>query len=408
MKVVKMIFRSEKQKPPEKQQYALNIGLTSPAGRNVVEFLVVGKKEVYSQNKVIELLYGHGAELVSHYGYLDADSKEFILSCCVDATNVDCTLDELLIRLRKLKFVTKAERNAMEGQLFTSFLFPIQVLGLHRAVSIDVDSIAGIDNALRADEPRKIAKPLFDEGRNASLRVYDELKKLERFGNGKNAFDATKDYLRASGWGQINFRTEGEFAFATVIDPPVSGQSNSSVSGVSYLSGLAAGVLERMVGSQMHFRYANYEKDRQLLTLCLGKVELPTVVADPSPIEEPASVANAEMQPETESIAGALIADLRKLSVLEKTIAAAKRGALKVNLMQAAKLSHSEANSLLQDLSKRGLLEIRRDENVGSSVYYATPRGQEFVDLCERLSDMLFETPRARIVRQGTISHEYQ
>src|SRR5487761_981012 len=407
MRVVKMIFRSEKQKPPEKQHYALNIGLTSPAGRNVVEFLVVGKKEVYSQNKVIEFLYGHGAELVSHYGYVDTDSKEFILSCCVDATNVDCTLDELLIRLRKLKFVTKAERNAMEGQLFTSFLFPIQVLGLHRAVSIDVDSMAGIDNALREDEPRKIAKTLFDEGRNASLRVYDELKKLERFGNGKNAFDATKDYLRASGWGQINFRTEGEFAFVTVIDPPVSGGSNSSVSGVSYLSGVAAGVLERMVGSKMHFRYANYEKDRQMLTLCLGKVELQTVVAD-SPAEESVS-AESEVQANSESsIKGSLISDLRNLATLEKTIAAAKRGALKVNLMNAAKLSHSDANSLLEDLSRRGLLEVRKDDNVGTSMYYATPRGEEFVDLCERMNDMLLETPRARIVRQSSIAHNYQ
>ena len=402
-----MIFRSEKEKPVEKHHYPLNIGLTRPADQNVVEFLVVGKKEAHCQNKVIEFLSGHGAELVSHYGYFDENSKEFILSCCVDTTSINCTLDELLIRLRKMKFVTKAERSGMNGQLFTSFLFPIYVLGLHRAVSIEIDSIAAIDDALRSDEPRKISKLLFNEGRNASLKAYDALKNLEKTESAKPVADAIKGYLRASGWGLFSFRIDDEFAFATVIDPPVSGVNKSSISGVSYLSGVAAGVLERMVGSKMHFRYANYEKDRQLLTLCLGKVELQTVVAD-SPAEESVS-AESEVQANSESsIKGSLISDLRNLATLEKTIAAAKRGALKVNLMNAAKLSHSDANSLLEDLSRRGLLEVRKDDNVGTSMYYATPRGEEFVDLCERMNDMLLETPRARIVRQSSIAHNYQ
>ncbi|MGI0084731.1 MAG: hypothetical protein ACREBQ_06580 [Nitrososphaerales archaeon] len=403
-----MIFRSEKEKAPEKHQYALNIGLTRPAGQGVVEFLVVGRKESYSQNKVIEFLSGHGAELVAHYGYLDAQSGDFILSCCVDVSRVDCTLDELLIRLRKMKFVTKAEKSEMKGQLFSSLLFPIQVLGLHRALLIDVDSIASVDEAMRGDEPRKISKILFDEGRNALLKVYDELKNLERLGSGKSAADATKDYLRASGWGLINFRTEGEFAFATVIDPPVSGAGKSSIAGVSYLSGMAAGVLERMVGSKMHFRYSNYEQDRQMMTLCLGKVELQTVVANSSPLEESLPTENANHVPSEGSILSTLISDLRNFSILEKIITAAGRGASKVNLMQAGKLSHSEANSLLQDLTKRGLLEVRKDSNFGTDTYFGTPRGEEFIDLCERITDMLLDAPRARATRHGTIIRGYQ
>ena len=100
-----------------------------------------------------------------------------------------------------------------------------------------------------------------------------------------------------------------------------------------------------------------------------------------------------------------LLRDLRNLATIEKIVVSAKRGALKVSLMNVAKVSHSEANSLLEELQRRGLLEIKKEDRLGTQ-YYSTPRGEDFVDLCQRLSDMLVEAPRARIL--NSVAKNYQ
>jgi predicted transcriptional regulator len=400
-----MIFRSDKVKTPEKNYFPASVGLMRPAEQNVIEFLVIGRKEKDCQNKILEFLAAHGTELISHYGYSNEDASEFILSTTVDCKRIVCSLDELLIRLRKMKFVTRAEKSDLKGQLFSNFLFPIKVLGA-RSVNVETDSLGAIDDALRAEGLGKVSKLLFDEGRNNSIKVYDSLRRLEMSEGAKPVTEAIKGYLRASGWGIFNFRLEGEFAFATISDPPTMGPNDSSISGISYLSGLAAGVIERMIGSKVHFRYGNYEKERQMLTLCMGKLDLPVVTPAVSNVGQVESEEELTPNVPANGLVGDILRDLGSLSVLERILVSAKRGALKVSLMNTAKVSHSEAGSLLEELQKRGLLEARKDEKVGTT-FYSTPRGDDFVDICQRLSDLLVEAPRARI-KSDYISKSYR
>lgn len=397
-----MIFGSSKEKLPEKQHYAMNLGLTEPAQSSVIEFLIVGKNDANSQNRVIDFFSAHGANLVTHHGYADGATQEFVLSCCIDVSKLDCTIDELLIRLRKMKFVKKVERRDMKGQLYTQFLFPTTLLGLHRVASLDVDSIAFIEDGMRDDDPRKISKLFFDEGRGCSLRVGTKLKDLSDSGSYAPLPDLMKSYLMAAGWGMFEFRMDGEFAFVTIAEPPVHG-SGDSVSGVSFISGLAAGAVEKLTGNKMHFRYSNYEKDRKLLTLCLGKSELATVVAGDVRETKAGEESLLEFDSSTTSN---FLSEFRQLITPEKVLKAAKRGSLKVGLMNAAKLSHSDANSLLNELVKKGLLEIRKESNVGMTMYFTTQRGDEFVELCGRINDILLDAPQIRVARHQTLTDE--
>lgn len=89
--------------------YPNNIGMPAPGGANDYEMLIVGNNgKGEGQPKVLEVLINHGARLISVMSYLDASRTTFKMAICADLSNLDCSVDSLQIRLRRLKFVNTA------------------------------------------------------------------------------------------------------------------------------------------------------------------------------------------------------------------------------------------------------------------------------------------------------------
>ncbi|MDA4129825.1 MAG: hypothetical protein OK457_03550, partial [Thaumarchaeota archaeon] len=94
--------------------------------------------------------------------------------------------------------------------------------------------------------------------------------------------------------------------------------------------------------------------------------------------------------------------DLGNLDVVRKILTVSKPGALKVTLMNSAKLTLSEARDYIQKLINSDLLEVKRVTGTDTIIYQTTPKGTDYLDVHERLSSMLEQDfPDTRVLRNA-------
>src|SRR5487761_1686619 len=201
--------------------YPTNIGLLAPGGPNDYELLVVGNnRNGESQPKVLEVLINHGAKLLSMMSYLDASRTTFTMAACADLSNIDCTVDSLQIRIRKLKFVNTALASSMKGLLFSSLPFPLTLLDKYRIVALGSSRMMELVKHLGEAMGTAGRKALTDEGRAFALDIVSEIRNLLPDPSNEALIENAKAFLRATGWGAFNFDIQNRIGRVTVIYPP--------------------------------------------------------------------------------------------------------------------------------------------------------------------------------------------
>ncbi len=99
--------------------------------------------------------------------------------------------------------------------------------------------------------------------------------------------------------------------------------------------------------------------------------------------------------------------DLGDFNVVRTILNVARTGVSRVTLMNAAKITLSEANAYIQNLMKADLLEARRYPGSDNFTYNITSKGLDYLDAHDKLSHMLEEDyPDTRILRSAEIKTE--
>jgi hypothetical protein len=120
-----MLFSKPKPVQKETQYYPLEIGLPKGLARvpRLYEFFVVGTRrgEEDGLEKVLQILQDHGGRLISITSFPDGDHSpnDYVCSCTVDTSKLDCNTDDLLIMLRKTKSVRRAEKTKVGNNAFS-------------------------------------------------------------------------------------------------------------------------------------------------------------------------------------------------------------------------------------------------------------------------------------------------
>lgn len=251
--------------------YPNNIGLLAPGGPNDYELLIVGNNgHGESQPKVLEVLINHGAKLLSAMTYLDSSRTTFTMALCADLSNLDCTVDSLQIRIRKLKFVNTAISSSMKGLLFSSLPFPLTLLDKYRIVAVGSSRMMELVKRLGEAMGTAGRKALTEEGRTFALDILSEIRNSLPEPSNEALIENAKAFLRATGWGAFNFDIRNRIGRVTVVYPPTF--NGEVVSGVDFIDGIAEAICELLNGGT---RMAVYREtyDKFNLTLSLNLVE---------------------------------------------------------------------------------------------------------------------------------------
>jgi predicted transcriptional regulator len=331
------------------------------------------------------------------------------MSCYLDVSKLDCQPDDLLIRIRKLKFVQRAEMAPMKGKIFSNFLFPISIQNKRRAIVFEAKSLFGmLENSFfldNAQDPKASTETLHKQGRYYAREIIETIRKKNT--SPENHFkltEAVKDYFRACGWGLIEFTTNGETNSAVITDLPESEMAaGPGTAAGSFLLGMMEGIIDgTRVNEKVSILGESYNKEKRALSV-MFRVEKPVQEVKPK-ILELANEEDFSMPSELSSdrpVPKILVPDseplsptndmgkLVNLSTISKILDAAKSGAYKVSIMNKALVSFSDATRYLDLLTKSELLDATKTEEADILSYKTTLRGMKFLEIQERLDGML-------------------
>ncbi|MFI5421433.1 MAG: hypothetical protein ACHQ1H_10745, partial [Nitrososphaerales archaeon] len=243
----------------------------------VSEFFVyaVKRNEDDTPEKILQLFQSHNGKLISATVSPGNDPRnEFVVDCFLDTTKLDCQPDDLLIFLRKMKIVKRAEKLKMAGRLYSSYLFPFMATGNRRSVVMDAESLLAAENAMGKEDPslgKIVSKKFFEQGRAQGIVVAKEFASNEVPANKQDEYttEAAKSYLRAAGWGVIGYNFDRELFTVNVAEPPVIKNGDGYFVGGNYLKGILAGLLESKFtnGARLAVTHETYNKERNFLSV---------------------------------------------------------------------------------------------------------------------------------------------
>jgi predicted transcriptional regulator len=262
-----------KRKPdlvPETHYVPFTIGSPKASLPNTWEFLVVGKNEAENQNTILSMLIAHKARIISHFSCASNDNFSFFsMFCIVDASKMDCDCDDLLIRLRKMKFVVRAEKASMNRKFFSNFAFPITLMNeKNPSIVLDAKTLFQIlNNSPAGEKPRAYGRSRHEElGREYAFQIVQSLRhSASSVYSGtpndveKALIDSIKTYFRAVGWGLLNFGLDSkilndnntEVSTVSVSELPdvgsvqeSSAEDESPAPWIRFMKGVVSGLLE--------------------------------------------------------------------------------------------------------------------------------------------------------------------
>ncbi|MDA4112263.1 MAG: hypothetical protein OK439_06955 [Thaumarchaeota archaeon] len=260
------LFHAGKPRLSSVEYYPNNIGNLVLGTSQTYSFLVYGRDERGIQIQILNALHKRGAKILSQTGYVDGRSREFTLCVSCDLSEVSVTPDDLVIELRRIKLVKNALAVCLKNRMFDSFLFPLTIMLTNRVVSVDSNLTFLLQNRLNSEESNLALR---DVGRAYAIDVIRQVR--EKLGSlpEEAIQENVKDYLKASGWGSVEWKFETSFVRVSIIDPPIySGKATSNY----FVQGIAAGLIEGLKKKKFTIAEEVYSQDSRSLAIMLAEI----------------------------------------------------------------------------------------------------------------------------------------
>src|SRR5579875_3516109 len=255
---------------------ARRIGFPKPKTGLVYEFYVCGKHSAPMFSDIFKILSRYKIDPFACEGYFEEQSQTFSLSFCVDLNKAKCSSDELLLEIRKIPSVSRAEKQELKDRMFNSYMHPLSVANMFNAVVVAPDPLLQIERRLslkRDGDDKSVESIVLESGREYGRSLVQRIADVVSDGPKSDPtllLDNVRAGFKAMGWGVIDFRFEEEMVEALVreIPNPVDstlGELNKS----AFLFGLIWGVAERLTGTEMTIKEASTGRVTGILRLFL-------------------------------------------------------------------------------------------------------------------------------------------
>ncbi|MDA4116553.1 MAG: hypothetical protein OK442_08370 [Thaumarchaeota archaeon] len=226
--------------------FSRNLGLASPPGDNVHEFLVVWNHELGSLAKVLQVFSTHKAKVIVAHSQLEEGMVVGTFYC--DTTKADETVEGMQKEIKELTFVRSVDAASAESSLFDKFLFPVTVWGRERVIIMRLSPLLNIERRLVEELGSAGSAIMFREGEGyAAETIVQYRTALGEVATGVLLGNVV-DGLRATGWGLFEFKETKDGYEVTVRDAPTLATTTEPS---RFLCGIVAGILETVFSVKM-------------------------------------------------------------------------------------------------------------------------------------------------------------
>ncbi len=234
--------------PTKPRYYPRNIGVSSPPGDNVHEFVVVWEHEFGSLARILDVFARHKAKVLLTHSQLEAHTQTVVGTYFCDMARADQSVDSLRREIKGLSFVKAVESASAEHSLFDKFLFPITVWGADRVIVMRLYSLLSIEKRLSEELGFAGSAIMFREGEGYAAETANQYRKALPGAPVESLLESMKDGLRAMGWGLFEFKESKNGYDVTVHD---SAMLEGATEPNRFLCGIIAGILESVLSVKM-------------------------------------------------------------------------------------------------------------------------------------------------------------
>jgi len=223
-----------------------NLGVSSPPGVNVHEFLVVWNHELGSLAKILQVFSTHKVKVILTHSQLEEGTVVGTYFC--DMTKADQTVEGVRKAIKELNFVRSADAASAEQSLFDKFLFPVTVWGRERVIVMRMSPLLNIEKRLAQELGSAGSAIMFREGEGYAAETIGQYRTALGNVSTDLLMENVVDGLRATGWGLFEFKESKDGYEVTVRDAPMFADTSEPS---RFLCGVIAGILETALSVRM-------------------------------------------------------------------------------------------------------------------------------------------------------------
>jgi len=225
-----------------------NLGVSSPQGANVHEFLVVWDHELGSLAKILQVFSTHKVKVILTHSQLDEGTGAVVGTYYCDMSKADEPVEGMKKAIRRLDFVRDVETASARQSLFDKFLFPVTVWGRERVIIMRLSPLLNIERRLHEELGSAGSAIMFNEGEGYATETIGQYRTVLGSVSTEVLMENVTDGLRATGWGLFEFKESKEGYEVTVRDAPMLA---STTEPSRFLCGIIAGILETVLSVKM-------------------------------------------------------------------------------------------------------------------------------------------------------------
>lgn len=180
------------------QYFGKEIAISVPKGDHIFEFLVEAEDQIGIFERIVEVFSCHQANIISVSASLEEDEQKFAINLFADFSKANCTVDNLLEELKRLRFVTKAYSADMRGKMFDRFLFPIRMMKGSRVLLMQVEPLLSIERHLVESLGSAGSAIMFEEGKSYAQEVFNQYVSAFSDASWEAFLENVKDGLRVT------------------------------------------------------------------------------------------------------------------------------------------------------------------------------------------------------------------
>ena len=225
-----------------------NVGVSSPPGENVHEFLVVWSNELDALEKILQVFSAHKVRVVVTHSQPDEVTGTVIGTYYCEMTKGGQSVEAVQKAIKALSFVQSVDSASAEQSLFDKFFFPVTVWGRERVIIMRLDPLLNIEKRLAQELGSAGSAIMFREGEGYSTETIGQYRKALGSVSTDTLLENVKDGLRATGWGLFEFHESKDGYDVTVRDAP---RFSDTTEPSRFLCGIIAGILESVLSVRM-------------------------------------------------------------------------------------------------------------------------------------------------------------
>jgi predicted amino acid-binding ACT domain protein len=257
--------------------FARNLPIAKPAGKNIFEFLILGRDVIGGYVDVMQVFSKHNVNIKEIMTNEVVDKKLGHCSAAglfCDFSEADCTVEQVESEIRATKAVIEVHTYDMKDRVWERFFFPTNFNG-NRVITLRVEPMLRIERNLIERLGTAGATIMFHEGEIYSEETFAEYKKMLPDASQERLLQCMIDGLRATGWGLVEISKLAAGYEIKIENPPM--LNNSDYKENRFLYGAASRLLELIFDVKVFLAESSFDEKTSVLNLKFSVQHLATI-----------------------------------------------------------------------------------------------------------------------------------